>query len=46
MKLEAVNSRMSMNPTIEGFPPKDVSFHIDITYLIAWDLMKSMDVFL
>ncbi|KAB1216704.1 Transcription factor bHLH79 [Morella rubra] len=24
MKLEAVNSRMSMNPTIEGFPPKDL----------------------
>ncbi|XP_048445424.1 transcription factor BHLH089-like isoform X3 [Pyrus x bretschneideri] len=24
MKLEAVNSRMNMNPTIEAFPPKDL----------------------
>ncbi|KAF5476903.1 hypothetical protein F2P56_003593 [Juglans regia] len=24
MKLEAVNSRMGMNPAIEGFPPKDL----------------------
>ncbi|XP_040990543.1 transcription factor BPE-like [Juglans microcarpa x Juglans regia] len=24
MKLEAVNSRMNTNPTIEGFAPKDV----------------------
>jgi len=36
MKLEAVNSRMGMNPVMDGFPPKDVSLNtlIDcLTYL-------------
>ncbi|KAG7967455.1 hypothetical protein I3843_08G100100 [Carya illinoinensis] len=38
MKLGAVNSRMGMNPTIEGFPPKDVSLRALIhnpTYCIV-----------
>lgn len=33
MKLEAVNSRMSTSPAIEGLHPKDVSRHNMIEHL-------------
>ncbi|XP_041022616.1 uncharacterized protein LOC121263657 isoform X1 [Juglans microcarpa x Juglans regia] len=41
MKLGAVNSRMGMNPAIEGFPPKDKTLLSAMERVI--DMMREMD---
>ncbi|KAL2639454.1 hypothetical protein AAZX31_06G179500 [Glycine max] len=38
MKLEAVNSRMNMNPTIDGFPSKDVSLSILMLIILTFNI--------